>query len=410
MLVLAIFISSFVAATPVLPITSAASNKYAFVPATNSLLFGNGYSVTWGATGITSAVDSHGAPLKAVKNPADGSVTVDGAYTAYPNGTLTGPGIVIVISGTTAGFSMGKTTFLKSGTIVDASGKPVVPTANADGSYTAGDLKGWSNGTIVGPGASIYLGAPLTLNPNGTVGFVAASSNYSYNPTANSLTFGNNYTVTWSETEKLTSAVDSTGGKLKGTNNRDGSSTIDGVYTAYGNGTLTGSGIVIVISGPTAGFTMGKTTFLKNATIVDASGTPVVSSANADGSYTAGGATAPLLAPLAHRSISAHRSPSTLMAPLLSPATVAAVAVLLLLFCLLQVAVLLLLLLLLPHPWLQVTCYFCTPYCYAIRSFAFCCPSLAIFVVPHHVTPLHISTPQSDSLVSSSPCFLGAGC
>ncbi|CAI5938031.1 unnamed protein product [Closterium sp. NIES-65] len=289
MLVLAIFILSAVAATPVPPITSAASNKYAFVPATNSLLFGNGYSVTWGATGITSAVDSHGAPLKAVKNPANGSVTVDGAYTTYPNGTLTGPGIVIVISGPTAGFSMGKTMFLKSETIVDTSRKPVVPNANADGSYTAGDLKWWSNGTIVGPtGASIYLSAPLTLNPDDTIGLVDPSSNYSYNPTANSLTFGNSYTVTWSETEKLTSAVDSTGGKFKGTNNRDGSSTIDGVYTAYGYGTLTGSGIVVFISGPTAGFTMGKTTFLKNATIVDASGTPVVSTANADWSYTAG--------------------------------------------------------------------------------------------------------------------------
>ncbi|CAI6007599.1 unnamed protein product [Closterium sp. NIES-65] len=284
-----IFVSSAAAAAyPASPSTAAASNKYALVPATNSLLFGNGYSVTWGPAGITSAVDSHGAPLKFVNNP-DGSVTVDKVYTAYPNGTLTGPGIVIVTSGPTAGFSMGKTRFLENGTIVDASGKKVTPTLNTDGSYTAGDLKGWSNGTIVGPtGASIYLGAPLALTPDGSIGFVAPSSSYSYKSTTNSLTFGKNCTVTWSETG-FTSAVDSTGATLKGFKNlTDGSVTVDGAYTAYTNGTLIGPGIIVVVNGPTAGFSMGKTTLLKNGTIVGASGKPVAPTANADGSYTAG--------------------------------------------------------------------------------------------------------------------------
>ncbi|CAI7842216.1 unnamed protein product, partial [Closterium sp. NIES-54] len=178
MLALAVFFSSAVAAIEYAPArTILASNKYSFVPATNSILFGNAYSVTWGPTGITSAVDSHGTPLKVVNRP-DGSVAVDKAYAAYANGTLIGPGIVIAINGPTAGFTMGKTTFLKSGKIVDASGKPVVPTVNEDGSYTAGDLTGWNNdGTIVGPtGASIYLGAPLTINPDGTVTFPSNSA------------------------------------------------------------------------------------------------------------------------------------------------------------------------------------------------------------------------------------------
>ncbi|CAI5952493.1 unnamed protein product [Closterium sp. NIES-65] len=170
MLLLAIILSATIvavanAAAVATPPAPAASNYYSFDPAANSLTFGTEYTIFW-------------------------------------NAMLTGPANVVVTNGTGARSRMGKTAFLANGTIMGASGKPIIPTLNADGPYVAGDLKGWPNGTIVGStGATIYLAALLSLSPNGTVGYTppplppptiknGASNYYAFNPATNSLTIG----------------------------------------------------------------------------------------------------------------------------------------------------------------------------------------------------------------------------
>ncbi|CAI5990251.1 unnamed protein product [Closterium sp. NIES-64] len=56
------------------------------------------------------------------------------------------------------GFRMGATTVLLSGEIVDDAGAKITPTGpDVDGAYTAGDLRGWPNGTVVGSNASPML-------------------------------------------------------------------------------------------------------------------------------------------------------------------------------------------------------------------------------------------------------------
>ncbi|CAI5485388.1 unnamed protein product [Closterium sp. Naga37s-1] len=254
-----------------------------YVPATHSLTFGPGYIASVNtATNPPSlaVVDSTGAPVAPTSN-ADGSSTVAG-YTAYPNGTITGPGgLSIYIGAGDALVAMGTTTVLKNGTIVDGSGMKLVPVTNPDGSYTAGDMTGWANGTIVGSGgAVINAGAPLTLTADGSIAFAPQAAPpvpgaaISVNPGARSLSVGG-YTVSLSG-NKL-SLLDSTGKPDTTTTNPDGSRCL-GDYTLYKNGTIAApGGIAIDTSGPNAGLRVGTTTVLiVNGTVLDGTGAKIV--------------------------------------------------------------------------------------------------------------------------------------
>ncbi|CAI5502759.1 unnamed protein product [Closterium sp. Naga37s-1] len=281
-----------------------------FVPATQSLRFGPGYTVSVSpATNPPSlaVVDWKGAPVALTYN-ADGSATVAG-YTAYQNGTVTGPGglsIYLQSSSTDPLFSVGTTTVLKNGTIVDGSGRKLVPTRNpnGDGSYTAGDLTGWPNGFIIGScGAVIYAGAPLTVTADGSVAFAPRAAYpvpgaaISANPATRSLFFGG-YTVLLSGTGPIfgtgpcnkLSLLDSTGQPVTTTTNPDGSRSL-GDYTLYKNGTIAAPGgrIAIDTAGPNAGLRVGRTTVLVNGTVLDGSGAKITPTGpNGDGSYSAG--------------------------------------------------------------------------------------------------------------------------
>ncbi|CAI5940890.1 unnamed protein product [Closterium sp. NIES-65] len=265
-----------------------------YVPATHSLTFGLGYIASVNtATNPPSlaVVDSTCAPVAPTSN-ADGSSTVVG-YTAYSNGTITGPGgLSIYIGAGDALAAMGTTTVLKNGTIVDGSGMKLVPATNPDGSYTAGDMTGWANSTIVGSGgAVINAGAPLTLTADGSIAFAlhaappVPSAAISVNPGARSLSVGG-YTVSLSG-NKL-SLLDSTGKPVTTTTNPDGSRCL-GDYTLYKNGTIAApGGIAIDTSGPNAGLRVGTTTVLTvNGTVLDGTGAKIVlTGPNEDGSVT----------------------------------------------------------------------------------------------------------------------------
>ncbi|CAI5485394.1 unnamed protein product [Closterium sp. Naga37s-1] len=268
-----------------------------YVPATQSLRFGPGYIAfvnTATSPPSLTVVDSTGAPVAPISN-ADGSATVAG-YTAYPNGTITGPGgLSIYIGAGDALVAMGTTTALKNGTIVDGSGMKLVPSKNADGSYTAGGMTGWSNGTIVGSGgAVINAGAPLTLTADGSIAFAprlatpAPGAAISLDPASRSLSFGG-YTVTVSLSGDKLSLVDSTGKPVATTPNPDGSRSL-GDYMLYRNGTIAApGGIAIHSAGPNAGLRVGTTTVLMNGTILDSTGAKIVPTGpNEDGSYSAG--------------------------------------------------------------------------------------------------------------------------
>ncbi|CAI5991895.1 unnamed protein product [Closterium sp. NIES-65] len=303
-----------------------------FVPATQSLRFGPGYTASVNpATHPPSlgVVDWKGAPVAPTYN-ADGSATVAG-YTAYPNGTVTGPGgLSIYLQGSSSDaalFAVGATTVLRNGTIVDGSGKKVVPMKNGDGSYTAGDLTGWPNGFIIGScGAVIYPGAPLTLTADGSVAFAPRAAvpvpgaAIALNPTTRSLSFGG-YTL-WLSGNELSlldsarnlslggftvgptvgtgptgtghgskfSLLDSTGQPVTTATNPDGSLSLDG-YTLFKNGTITAPGgrIAINTAGPNAGLRVGRTTVLVNGTVLNGMGAKIVPMGpNEDGSYSAG--------------------------------------------------------------------------------------------------------------------------
>ncbi|CAI5485396.1 unnamed protein product [Closterium sp. Naga37s-1] len=272
-----------------------------YLPATQSLALGPGYTVSVNpATNPPSlaVVDWNGAPVAPTYN-ADGSATVAG-YTAYPNGTVIGPGgLSIYLQGSSSDplFSMGTTTVLRNGTIVDGSGKKLVPTKNpkGDGSYTAGDLTGWPrNGLIIGSGgAVINAGVPLTLTADGSIAFAphvavpVPGAAISANPATHSLSFGY-YTLCLNGTEM--SLLDSSRNPVQPTTNPDGSRYLGG-YTLYKNGTITApGGIAIDTVGPNAGLRVGRTTVLiVNGTVLDGSGAKIMPTGpNEDGSYSAG--------------------------------------------------------------------------------------------------------------------------
>ncbi|CAI5990259.1 unnamed protein product [Closterium sp. NIES-64] len=253
LLLLAMIISATVA------VTQDAIDPVTYVPATHSLTFGPGYIASVNtATNAPSlaVVDSTGAPVAPTSN-ADGSSTVAG-YTAYPNGTINGPGgLSIYIGAGDALAAMGTTIVLKNGTIVDGSGMNFVLATNPDGSYTAGDMTGWANSTIVGSGgAVINAGALLTLTADGSIAFAPQAAPpvpgvaISVNPGARSLSVGG-YMVSLSG-NKL-SVLDSTGKPVTTTTNPDGSRCL-GDYRLYKSGTIAAPGsIAIDTSGPNAG-------------------------------------------------------------------------------------------------------------------------------------------------------------
>ncbi|CAI5502757.1 unnamed protein product [Closterium sp. Naga37s-1] len=270
-----------------------------YLLATHILSLGPGYTVSVNAATnppSLSVVDWNGAPVAPTYN-ADGSATVAG-YTAYQNGTVTGPGgLTIYLQGSSSDplFSMGTTTVLRNGTIVDGSGKKLVPTKNpkGDGSYTAGDMTGWPrNGLIIGSGgAVINAGAPLTLTADGSVAFAPRVAvpvpgvAISANPATRSLSFGG-YTL-WLTGTNL-SLLDSSSKPVQTTTNPDGSRSVDGC-TLYKNGTIAApGGIAIDTAGPNAGLRVGRTTVLVNGTVLDGTGAKIVLIRNEDGSYSAG--------------------------------------------------------------------------------------------------------------------------
>ncbi|GJP33170.1 hypothetical protein CLOM_g17733 [Closterium sp. NIES-68] len=306
------------------PPAPSASSTVLTINADGSLSFGPGvaqYTLQRNGT----VVDSTGAPVTPTANP-DGSYTVDGVYTGYPNGTLAGPGIAIH-TGDNPGFTIGMTTLLlKGGKILDKAGQPIEPTVNEDGSVTAGDMTGWSNGTIVGSnGAVLNTGMQLTMNSKGVIGVIVSlggnsdgsiriaspqATPSSPTPTpgsptpstpsptpsgpkgATTLTFNPDGSLTFDQytLKPDGSVVDSTGAAVPFTTNSDGSYTVAGLYTAYTNGTLTAPGITITTGASGKSITIGKTTLLADGTIVDAAtGTPIQLKVNAaDKSVTAG--------------------------------------------------------------------------------------------------------------------------
>ncbi|CAI5482856.1 unnamed protein product [Closterium sp. Yama58-4] len=268
-----------------------------YVPATQSVQLGPEYSVSLNpATDPPSLaiVDYNGRPVAPTYN-ADGSATVAG-YTAHRNGTITGPGgLAIYLGAGNALFSMGTTTVLKNGTIVDGSGKKLVPTKRPDGSYTAGDLTGWpSIGIIIGSGgAVINAGAPLTVTVDGSVAFALDVAPIplpgvaiSVNPATRSLRFGG-YTLLLNGNKP--SLLDCLSRPVRTTANPDGSLSL-GNYTLYKNGTIAApDGIAIDTVGPNTGLRVGTTTVLINGTVLDGSGAKITPTGpNEDGSYSAG--------------------------------------------------------------------------------------------------------------------------
>ncbi|CAI5990245.1 unnamed protein product [Closterium sp. NIES-64] len=72
------------------------------------------------------------------------------------------------------GFRMRAMTVLLSGEIVDDAGAKMTPTGlDVDGAYTAGDLRGWPNGTVVGSNGVVLL--LVSVSPTLLVSFSYAS-------------------------------------------------------------------------------------------------------------------------------------------------------------------------------------------------------------------------------------------
>ncbi|GJP66990.1 hypothetical protein CLOP_g23861 [Closterium sp. NIES-67] len=103
---------------------------------------------------------------------SDGSVAVEnGKYRWYKNGTITAPGITIYLAGAASFVTVGGTTlFGKGGVVKDAKGNVLTWSHNPDGSFTAGDLTGYPNGTFTGSNG-VTLRTRLTIRPsNGGAG------------------------------------------------------------------------------------------------------------------------------------------------------------------------------------------------------------------------------------------------
>ncbi|CAI6007601.1 unnamed protein product [Closterium sp. NIES-65] len=112
------------------------------------------------------------AIVKPKKNP-DGSLTVEGKYTWYPNGTIVAPGVTIAVAGKASYVQIAKTKlFGIDGVARDATTNNVIPWIEDDAAktFTAGDITGWSNGTFLGSNG-VVLRTRLRFKPsNGTRG------------------------------------------------------------------------------------------------------------------------------------------------------------------------------------------------------------------------------------------------
>ncbi|CAI5485356.1 unnamed protein product [Closterium sp. Naga37s-1] len=112
------------------------------------------------------------AIVKPKKNP-DGSLTVEGKYTWYPNGTIVAPGVTIAVAGKASYVQIAKTKlFGIDGVARDAATNNVIPWIEDDAAktFTAGDITGWSNGTFLGSNG-VVLRTRLRFKPsNGTRG------------------------------------------------------------------------------------------------------------------------------------------------------------------------------------------------------------------------------------------------
>ncbi|CAI7809878.1 unnamed protein product [Closterium sp. NIES-54] len=123
------------------------------------------------------------AIVKPKKNP-DGSLTVEGKYTWYPNGTIVAPGVTIAVAGKASYVQIAMTRLYGiDGLARDATTNIVDPWIenDSDGSFTAGDITGWPNGTFLGTGTGGSTGTAhgqwrkhgqwRGVNPNGSVPF-----------------------------------------------------------------------------------------------------------------------------------------------------------------------------------------------------------------------------------------------
>ncbi|CAI5491081.1 unnamed protein product, partial [Closterium sp. Naga37s-1] len=110
--------------------------------------------------------DSSGAAVTTTKN-GDGSQSV-GGYTLYTNGTFAGPDGPVYGLRSDRGLLIGSTVVYTNGTYADASGKPVQPVPNSDGSgATAGDLTVFTNGTMVSSKGVIVHTTDMTSKTSG---------------------------------------------------------------------------------------------------------------------------------------------------------------------------------------------------------------------------------------------------
>ncbi|CAI5482840.1 unnamed protein product [Closterium sp. Yama58-4] len=112
------------------------------------------------------------AVVKPKKNP-DGSLTVEGKYTWYPNGTIVAPGVTIAVAGKNSYVQIAMTRLYGiDGLARDATTNTVDPWIenDTDGSFTAGDITGFPNGTFIGSNG-VVLRTRLKFKPsNGTRG------------------------------------------------------------------------------------------------------------------------------------------------------------------------------------------------------------------------------------------------
>ncbi|GJP59620.1 hypothetical protein CLOP_g13207 [Closterium sp. NIES-67] len=245
-----------------------------------------------------SVVDAKGKPV-AVTTNADGSLSVAGVYSAFPNGTLTAPGVAIY-TGDLVGLTMGTTTLYADGTVTDATGSPLFGTVNPDKSYTVGDVTGWANGTVVGPdGVVVNTGLPLSVDP--TTGMVNGISPPAAAPAPapaapappvkvdTVITINPDRTLSFAGYKLLknVTVLDANGAVATPAANADGSITIGGVYTAYPNKTLIAPGVTVTF-GELIKITVGSTSVFSDGSVLDAAGDALYGTVGKDGSFSVG--------------------------------------------------------------------------------------------------------------------------